>query len=114
MVRSLVRTMLEASSYEVLSADGGNEAFRLLEQQPRPLDLLCIILDLQMPDMSGFDVITRLKLNAETQNIPVMMLTCQGNPEDFVTGYQIGADYYVTKPFTRDQLLYGIKLISHK
>ena len=113
MIRSLVRAILEASSFDVMVAENGPEAFRILDAENRPLDLSCIILDVQMPGMSGFDVLTRLKLHADTQNIPVIMLTCQSSPEDFVSGYNIGADYYITKPFTREQLLYGISLVTN-
>ena len=112
MVRNLVRTMLEASGFEVLSAENGTEAFKLIDQQERPIPLSCIILDVEMPGMNGFDILTRLKLHADTQNIPVIMLTCQSSPEDFMSGYNVGANYYITKPFTREQLLYGIKLVS--
>ena len=112
MIRSLVRAILEASNFNVMVAESGSEAFKLLDTEERPIDLTCIILDVQMPGMSGFDVLTRLKLHADTQNIPVIMLTCQSSPEDFVSGYNIGADYYITKPFTREQLMYGISLVT--
>ena len=112
MIRNLVRAILEASDYEVLSAACGQEAIDILDQQERPLDLKCIILDVQMPDMSGFDVLTRLKLHSDTQDIPVIMLTCQSSPEDFMQGYNCGANYYITKPFTREQLIYGIDMAT--
>ena len=112
MIRNLVRTILEASEFEVLSAEDGQNAFDLLEKEVKPIDLRCIILDVNMPGMSGFDVLTRLKLHSDTQNIPVIMLTCQSSTDDFMNGYNIGAEYYITKPFTREQLLYGINLVS--
>lgn len=112
MVRTLVRTILEASQYEVITASNGTEAIKLLADEERPIDLLCIILDVQMPDMSGFDLLTRLKLHADTQNIPVIMLTCQQSNEDVMSGYNMGAQYYITKPFTREQLLKGISLVT--
>lgn len=112
MIRNLTRTILEASEFQVVSAANGAEAIDLLENEPRPIELDCIILDVQMPEMNGFDVLTRLKLHADTQNIPVIMLTCQSSPEDFVNGYNVGAEYYITKPFTREQLLYGINLVT--
>ena len=112
MIRNLVRAILEASSFDVVTAENGVDAFKIIEAENRPVDLACIILDVQMPGMNGFDVLTRLKLHADTQKIPVIMLTCQSSPEDFVSGYNIGADYYITKPFTREQLLYGISLVT--
>ena len=112
MIRNLVRAILEASNFDVLTAENGVDAFKIIDSEARPIDLSCIILDVQMPGMSGFDVLTRLKLHTDTQKIPVIMLTCQSSPEDFVSGYNIGADYYITKPFTREQLLYGITLVT--
>ena len=112
MVRTLVRTILEASQFEVLSAASGTEAIKLLDGEERPIDISCIILDVQMPDMNGFDLLTRLKLHADTQNIPVIMLTCQGSNDDVMSGYNMGAQYYITKPFTREQLLKGINLVT--
>ena len=71
-----------------------------------------IILDVMMPGMSGYDVVVHLKQNPDTQNIPVIMLTAKGEPEDLITGYKdYGVEYYITKPFTSRQLLAGIKLI---
>lgn len=110
MVRTIVRTMLESADYEVISASCGEEAFQLLKNQVIPSELSCIILDVQMPGMTGWDVLTRLKLHSDTQNIPVIMLTCQSDPDDLLTGYQSGAEYYITKPFTREQLLYGVEM----
>lgn len=114
MVRSILRTMLEAAEYEVVAAEDGEQAVKLLESEDGVPKLDCIILDVQMPGMSGFDVLTRLKLHSTTQNIPVIMLTCQASPEDLLTGYQTGADYYIPKPFTREQLMYGIDITIAK
>lgn len=111
MIRTLVRTILEAADYEVVSADCGNNAVEVLQGENRPIRFDCIIMDVQMPDMSGFDLLARLKMHVDTQNIPVIMLTCQSSPDDFMTGYNTGADYYITKPFTREQLLSGIDLV---
>ena len=114
MTRTIVRTMLEASGYEVLAASDGEEVFKLLDSEPRPLNFFCFVLDVQMPGMNGFDVLTRLKLHADTQNIPCIMLTCQAEPEDLLTGYQHGAEFYIPKPFTREQLLYGIQMATNQ
>lgn len=114
MIRNLVRTILEASSHEVISAADGPEALKLIGTAGSAAAVDCIILDVEMPGMSGFDILTRLKLHSETQNIPVIMLTCQSTPDDVMHGYNVGAAYYITKPFTREQLLYGIELVTSK
>jgi len=64
-----------------------------------------------MPGMNGLDVLTRLKLQPRTQSIPVLMLTGEDKAEDILAGYNVGADYYITKPFTRQQLMYGVELV---
>ena len=109
-IRLLVREILQAANFEVTSAADGYEALKILDSEPKPVKYDCIILDVEMPGMSGLDVLTRLKLHAETQNIPVIMLTCQSTPEDVMQGYNLGAAYYITKPFTREQLLYGLTM----
>jgi len=111
MIQNLLRAILEAEHYNVVSATSGHEALYMLDGESRPTNLHCIILDVQMPGINGFDVLTRLKLRSDTQEIPVMMLTCQDSPEAVMSGYNIGAEYYITKPFTREQLLFGLKLI---
>jgi len=106
--RTMVKTILESSGYEAIDAESGPKALDILESQT--VDL--IVLDIMMPEMTGYEVVVRLKEKTETQNIPVVMLTAKGDPEDLITGYKdYGVDYYITKPFTTRQLLAGIKLI---
>jgi two-component system cell cycle response regulator len=107
-IRSLVRDILLASNFDVVSAADGYEALKLIEHT----EVSAIILDVEMPGMSGLDVLTRLRLHQKTSEIPVIMLTCQSNPEDVMEGYNVGASYYITKPFTPDQLLYGLSLVG--
>jgi DNA-binding response OmpR family regulator len=111
-IRTLVREILLASGFEVLTAEDGVKALELLEAETKPIRLDAIILDVEMPGMSGLDVLTRLKLHRDTEKIPVIMLTCQSAPEDVMSGYNVGAAYYITKPFTREQLLYGLNLVG--
>lgn len=114
VIRSLVQTMLESEGYQVVLADDGVQGVEVLDKEPRPLDFSLVILDVIMPGMNGFDVLTRLKIHAHTQSIPVVMLTGEDKAEDIMTGYSVGADYYITKPFTRSQLLYGLDIVLNK
>jgi DNA-binding response OmpR family regulator len=114
MIRHLVKAMLDAEGHEVFTAEDGLQGVEFLDSLPRPLELNLIILDVIMPGMNGLDVLTRLKLHSHTQNIPVLMLTGESKAEDIMAGYTIGADYYITKPFTRQQLLYGLDLVLSK
>jgi DNA-binding response OmpR family regulator len=73
-----------------------------------------ILLDVMMPEMSGFEVLQHLKEEYTTGRIPVILVTAKTQDDDVVKGYQYGADYYIPKPFTAKQLLYGIELVLGK
>jgi DNA-binding response OmpR family regulator len=64
-----------------------------------------------MPGMSGLEVLEALKSDAATADIPIIMVTAKTTDEDVLHGYQQGADYYITKPFTADELVYGVNLV---
>lgn len=113
-VRTLVQSILGDVGYEVVSAESGPKAIEILAAEPNPVTFSLIVLDVMMPEMNGFDVLTRIRLQPRTQGVPVIMLTGEARPEDILTGYNVGADYYITKPFTRSQLLYGVELVLSK
>jgi len=96
--------ILELEGFNVRSAHSGNDLFAGLEKQKPNL----IILDVMMPQMNGLEVLTRLKGDRGTSSIPVILLTAKVQYEDVLGGYKKGADYYITKPFTRTQLTTGI------
>jgi CheY-like chemotaxis protein len=104
---TIVRTILEGKGYSVLSATSGPELLNLLKTDKPDL----IILDIMMPEMDGLEVLTRLKGLTETATIPVILLTAKVQYEDVLGGYKLGADYYITKPFTSTQLVNGINLL---
>lgn len=104
---TIVKTILEGKGYGVQSAYSGQEVFNLLEEQKPDL----IILDIMMPQMDGLEVLTRLKGDTGTATIPVILLTAKVQYEDVLGGYKMGADYYITKPFTSTQLINGINLL---
>jgi CheY-like chemotaxis protein len=104
---TIVKTILEGKGYGVQSAYSGQEVFNLLKEQKPDL----IVLDIMMPQMDGLEVLTRLKGEPSTATIPVILLTAKVQYEDVLGGYKMGADYYITKPFTSTQLLNGINLL---
>ncbi len=99
--------MLGQRGFAVITASDGAEALTLVASQ-RPD---CILLDVMMPRMSGLEVLQALKANAMTSSIPVIMVTAKTTNDDVLSGYQLGADYYITKPFTADELVYGVNLV---
>jgi CheY-like chemotaxis protein len=104
---TIVKTILEGKGYNVLSASSGQELLNLLNSRKPDL----IILDIMMPEMDGLEVLGRLKGVTETASIPVILLTAKVQYEDVLGGYKLGADYYITKPFTSTQLVNGINLL---
>jgi two-component system alkaline phosphatase synthesis response regulator PhoP len=104
---TIVRTILEGRGFNVLSASSGAECLEALKSQKPDL----IVLDIMMPEMDGLEVLTRLKSMSEFTNIPVVLLTAKVQYEDVLGGYKLGADYYITKPFTSTQLINGINLL---
>ncbi|MFI5366716.1 MAG: PleD family two-component system response regulator [Candidatus Binatia bacterium] len=107
---TIMRTILENKKYEVIVAGSGAEA--LAQVQNGHPDL--VLLDIMMPEMSGLEVLQQIKENAQTGRLPVILVTAKTHDEDVLSGYQYGADYYITKPFTAKQLLYGIDLVLGK
>ncbi len=103
----IVRLTLESKGFNVRCAYSGQELFTGLEEQKPDL----ILLDIMMPKMDGLEVLTRLRENSDTASIPVILLTAKVQHEDLLRGYEMGADYYITKPFTPTQVLEGVNLI---
>jgi DNA-binding response OmpR family regulator len=108
--RYLVKAILESVGMEVVEAEDGKKGFDLLSNQEFKDSLSVIILDILMPNMNGLELLKTLKSNPNN-NVPIMMLTTQDMAEDLIQGYQLGADYYIPKPFNRQQLLYGLNMV---
>jgi DNA-binding response OmpR family regulator len=97
----ILRFNLETAGYEVEAAVDGVEALELVTRT-RP-DL--VVLDIMMPKMDGLEVLAELKANPDTKDIPVVMLTAKSSDADQWSGWEAGADYYITKPFDLEELL---------
>lgn len=106
-ILTVVRSILEKRGYEVQCAADGMEVFARLEEKKPDL----IILDVILPQMDGFEVLKRLKEDPETSDIPVIVLTARGQYRDVLQAYELGTDYYISKPFTGSQLLNGVRLM---
>ena len=68
------------------------------------------LLDIMMPEMNGYELMKALRGSPEYKNVPVIMVTARDQDSEILEGYQSGADYYITKPFTAKQLEYGIRI----
>ena len=109
--RVLIETMLTSLGCEVVLAESGEKGLEELETEEKASRFDAVFLDLMMPGISGFGVIEALKLKRHTKEIPVIMLTAKDSAEDMITGYKFGADYYIPKPFTREQITFGLDII---
>ena len=103
----IIRLNLEQDGFEVVEANNGTQAMEKLRTTLPDL----ILLDVMMPDIDGFTV---LKMIREIGNIPVIMLTAKGQEEDKVKGLELGADDYVTKPFSPRELTSRIRAVLRR
>lgn len=106
----LISYNLQRGGYEVLTAADGNTALELVAREKPDL----VILDLMMPGVDGTEVARRLKADPETARIPILMLTARSEETDVVVGLTIGADDYVTKPFSMKVLLARINSVLRR
>jgi DNA-binding response OmpR family regulator len=97
----LVGLFLQSKGYSIAAAKNGSQGLEKAKQENPD----AIILDVIMPDISGFEVCRLLRTEPETAAIPVMMLTAKNRVTDKVVGFEAGADEYVTKPILPEQLL---------
>jgi two-component system phosphate regulon response regulator PhoB len=101
---------LRQAGHDVLAAELGREGLRLAREE-RP-DL--VLLDLMLPDLAGTEVCRALKDDAATSATPIVMLTARGEEIDRVVGFELGADDYITKPFSVRELLLRIRAILRR
>ena len=104
-IRELLQFNLVKEGYDVILADTGERALELARNKNPHL----IVLDLMLPGIDGLSVCKKLKNEPKTASIPIVMLTAKGEESDIVTGLEIGADDYVTKPFSPKVLIARIR-----
>jgi signal transduction histidine kinase len=104
VVRKNILELLDAEGFEVVEADNGQVGVQLAQQCIPDL----IICDVMMPELDGYGVLQTLRQLPETATIPLILLTAKSEREDFRRGMTLGADDYLTKPFTRTELLEAI------
>ena len=107
-IRDLLVVDLEMSGYQVFTADNGHRAEEVAKQELPDL----IVLDVMMPGRTGYEVLTSLRADDRTNQIPVVMLTALTNDDDVWAGWAAGADYYMTKPFDYGELERFIKYLE--
>ena len=106
-IRNLVAFLLQREGHEVITAVDGEDA--LAKSMPDTPNLM--ILDLMMPKMHGFDVVQRMRMHS---SVPILMLTSRSAESDKVSGFEIGADDYLTKPFSARELIARTKALLRR
>jgi DNA-binding response OmpR family regulator len=104
-IRELVAYRLSRSGYRIIEARDGEEALQLAADQA--LDMA--VLDVMMPRLNGFDLTQRLRHTPATARLPILLMSASVQEADISRGFAAGADGYLTKPFTPDQLLTRVR-----
>lgn len=107
-LNDLLQDALRMNGYETISAKHGLEALRLTREEKPDL----VILDINMPQIDGFEVLE--KLRKENNNVPVIVLTARDQKDDKATGFGLGADDFVTKPFGLEELLMRVAAVLRR
>ena len=97
----LLKILLTNEKFQVCTANNGTSCIEMAKKEHPDL----ILLDVMMPDISGFDTAIILKKDDETKEIPIIFLTALNTPADLVKGFQVGANDFLTKPFNKEELV---------
>lgn len=110
----LLKVLLTNEKFAIATASNGRQALEQLEKENPDL----VLLDVMMPDMSGFEVAQHLKSNPNTADIPIIFLTALNSTADIVKGFQVGANDFISKPFNKEELIirvtHQISLVAAK
>ncbi|MFH1283057.1 MAG: response regulator [bacterium] len=109
-IRELIKFFLEQEGYKITEAQNGEEVINMVYKNPPEL----ILLDVMMPKLTGYEVCERLRSNAKTCLIPIIMLTSLAQTKDKITGIKLGADEYMTKPFENMELVTRIESLLRR
>ncbi|MBU3175118.1 response regulator transcription factor [Clostridium estertheticum] len=109
-IRELIKFNLEKNGYKVICADNGIDAVKLAKEQVPQL----MLLDLMLPGMDGLDVCKEIRKDSNMSGMPIIMITAKGEEIDKIIGLELGADDYITKPFSVRELVARVKAILRR
>ena len=109
-ILELIKFNLESAGYQVVTAENGEDALRLCSEEKPDL----VLLDIMLPGIDGLEVCRRLKSQKETMLIPIIMITAKGEEVDKIIGLELGADDYITKPFSVRELVARVKALLRR
>ncbi len=105
-MRTLIRDFLEKKEYKILQAKDGEEALEIFNMEKDNISL--IVLDVMMPKLDGWSVLRQIR---QTSQVPIIMLTARGEEQDELFGFELGADEYISKPFSPKILVARVEAI---
>ena len=106
----LLKVLLTNEKFNIVTAGNGTQALEQVKKEKPDL----VLLDVMMPDISGFEVAQQMKADPEMSEIPIIFLTAKTLKEDILEGFKIGADDYITKPFSMEELTFRIEAILRR
>lgn len=109
-IRKLISYHLDQEHFHILEAENGEDALELAHRETPRL----IVLDLMLPNLSGLEVCRLVRQNPDTAQTPILMLTAKAGEADRVTGLELGADDYITKPFSPREMVARVKALLRR
>lgn len=107
LIAELIETRLRIEGLRPTKALGGADAIARIDREEFDL----VILDIMMPDVDGYQVLSHIRNREETRTLPVIFLTARSSPDDVERGLRMGADHYMTKPFSGADLVRRVKIL---
>ena len=108
-MRKLIKDFLSQKDYKVIEAEDGEKAIQTYEEKREKIDL--ILLDVMMPKLDGWSVLRQIR---QKSNVPVIMLTARGEEQDELFGFELGADEYISKPFSPKILVARVEALLNR
>ncbi len=105
-ILSAIDAIVQSFGYHTIATRSASEALEKAKSSTIHLGLI----DIMMPEMDGYELLVELRKLGQYATLPVIMVTAKDRDDDMLEGYRYGADYYIPKPFTSEQLSYGIRL----
>ena len=100
--------ILERSGFEVATTTNGRQALEVAQSNTPDI----LILDVMLPELDGYEVLRRLRADARTKTLPVLLVTAKGQREDRETAMKCGADMFITKPFVNSELIAAVEKLA--
>ncbi len=109
-IKALLEFKLKSSGYDVILAENGKKCIEVARKNPPDL----IVLDMMMPVMNGFDTLANLKKDPKLQAIPAIIVSAKSTEQDIVKALELGADDYITKPFSPQVFIARVKAVLRR